>query len=263
MGKEIKRYPEALTRAFTQAAEMIVAASGRVVCLTGAGVSVDSGIPAFRGSQGLWDRYDPLEYAEIDNFRRNPEKVWGMLAEMLIVVERAVPNQTHKTLAEFEEKGWLQAVITQNVDGLHQAAGARRVIEFHGTSRNLVCLECDWSWPRFSLVDSRMPPRCRRCNAILKPDVVFFGEQIPRPALLEATAAAEQARVMLVVGTSANVHPAAEMPVLTKKAGGRVIEINLEPTPLSGRVADLTILGPAAIGLSEIMQICERIAGHG
>lgn len=261
--KKLQAHPEPLFRALRQAAEMIMAADGRVVCLTGAGISVDSGIPAFRGSQGLWDKYDPYEYAEISSFHRQPEKVWGMLAEMLATVEKSAPNQAQKSLAEMEERGWLDCIITQNVDGLHQLAGSRRVIEFHGNTRDLVCLECQWSWPEFTLAaSSELPPRCRQCDAILKPDVVFFGEQIPRQALLEATAAAEKARVMLVVGTSANVHPAAEMPVLTKRSGGKVIEINLEPTPLSGPVADLTILGPAAIGLPEIIKICEQMV-HG
>ncbi|MCK5679728.1 Sir2 family NAD-dependent protein deacetylase [bacterium] len=253
-------YAESLIRAFDLAAETIVAASGAVAVLTGAGISVASGIPAFRGSQGLWDRYDPMEYADITNFRRDPEKVWMMLKEMLEVVERAQPNRAHKCLAEFAEKGLLQTIITQNIDGLHQVAGSRKVIEFHGSTRNLSCLKCDWRWPRFKLDETQnMPPLCNQCGAVLKPEVVFFGEQIPRHALLEASAAAEKAKVMLVIGTSANVHPAVEMPILTKKAGGRVIEINLEPTPISGPVADQTILGPADLILPEIMAACEKI----
>ena len=156
----------------------------------------------------------------------------------------------------------LQSIITQNVDGLHQAAGNQHVIEFHGATRHLCCLECDWRWVNFKLSESKtLPPRCQVCGAILKPDVVFFGEAIPKWALLEASSAAEKAKVMLVVGTSANVHPAAEMPVLTKRSGGRVIEINLEPTDLSGPVSDLTILGPADEVLSEIIAACERLRG--
>ncbi|MCD6431047.1 MAG: Sir2 family NAD-dependent protein deacetylase [Deltaproteobacteria bacterium] len=255
-------YPKSLIRVFERAAAFILEADGRATGLTGAGISVASGIPAFRGSQGLWDKYDPSEYAEISSFRRQPEKVWGMLGEMLAVVEKAQPNKAHKSLAKLEGKGLLQSLITQNVDGLHQAAGNRKVIEFHGATRHLCCLECDWRWANFKLSKCKnMPPRCQECGAILKPDVVFFGEQIPKWALLEASSAAEKAKVMLVVGTSANVHPAAEMPILTKKAGGRVIEINLGPTSLSGPVSDLTILGPADEVLPEIVAACERLSG--
>ena len=254
---------KSLIQAFDQAAEFILDADGRATGLTGAGISVASGIPAFRGNQGFWDKYDPFEYAEISSFERQPEKVWEMLSEMLNVVEKAQPNKAHKSLVELEEKGLLRSLITQNVDGLHQAAGSRKVIEFHGTTRDLCCLSCDWRWPAFKLSAAKsLPPRCQQCGAILKPDVVFFGEQIPGPALLEATAAAEKAKVMLVIGTSANVYPAAEMPILTKRAGGRVIEINLEPTPLSGPVADLTILGPADEVLPEIIAACARLSGN-
>ncbi len=256
-------YAKSLMRAFEQAAEIMLEADGRVAGLTGAGISVASGIPAFRGSQGLWDKYDPFEYAEISNFKRQPEKVWEMLVEMLTVVEKAHPNKAHKSLAELEGKGLLRTLITQNVDGLHQAAGSREVIEFHGTTKDLCCLACDWRWPDFKLSAApSLPPHCQNCGAILKPDVVFFGEQIPELALFEATAAAEKAKVMLVIGTSANVHPAAEMPILTKRAGGRVIEINLEATPLSGPVADLTILGPADEVLPEIIAVCARLCGN-
>ncbi|MBN2810153.1 MAG: Sir2 family NAD-dependent protein deacetylase [Deltaproteobacteria bacterium] len=256
-------YAKALRRAFDRAAALLLEAAGQATVLTGAGISVASGIPAFRGSQGLWDRYDPFEYAEITSFRRQPEKVWSMLGEMCAVVERARPNRAHEVLAELEEKGLLHSLITQNVDGLHQAAGSRKVIEFHGALRHLGCLECDWRWLHFKLDQSEiMPPRCQECGAILKPEVVFFGESIPDWALLEASSEAEKAGVMLVVGTSAEVHPAAEMPHLTKRAGGKVIEINLEPTALSGSLSDLTILGPAEQVLAEILLACERLQGH-
>jgi len=252
-------YAEPLIGAFNLAAETIMAASGEVVVLTGAGISVASGIPAFRGNQGLWDRYDPFEYAEISSFRRNPEKVWTMFRDMLYVIEKAEPNRAHKSLAEFAEKGFIKTIITQNVDGLHQAAGNCKVIEFHGTTRNLICPACGWCWASFKLAEvGELLPRCQKCDVIMKPDVVFFGEEIPRLALFEATAAAEKAKVILVIGTSANVYPAADMPLLTKRAGGRVIEINLESTPISGSVADQTILGPAAAVLPEILAICEN-----
>ena len=226
--------------------EMIKEADGRCVALTGAGISVPSGIPAFRGSQGLWDKYDPFIYAEIGNFRRHPEKAWEMLGEMFRVIEKAAPNPAHRALAELEDRGLLKAVITQNVDSLHQAAGSRRVIEFHGSNRDLLCLNCGRREADAALADfSEMPPRCPDCGSVLKPDVVFFGEAIPPKALDEATRLSREADLMLVIGTSANVYPAAEMPLLTRQSGGRVVEINLEKTPLTGPVAELTLFAPA------------------
>jgi NAD-dependent deacetylase len=251
---------QSIKRACKIAAETIVAAAGKVAVLTGAGISVASGIPDFRSSQGLWARYDPMEYAEISSFKRDPEKVWTMLHEMLAVVEKARCNSAHEVLAGLEKKGLLKTVITQNIDGLHQVAGNCSVIEFHGTTRNLVCLECSWHWPGFQLGETeKIPPRCHQCDAIMKPEVVFFGEQIPQAALDSASGAAAGVEVMLVIGTSANVYPAADMPVLTKRGGGKVIEINLEPTPLSAVVADQTILGPAAAVLAEIEAVCDEI----
>jgi len=249
-----------IKRACEHAAKTIVAATGKVAVLTGAGISVASGIPDFRSSQGLWARYDPMEYAEISSFKRDPEKVWTMLQEMLAVVEKARCNPAHEVLAGLEKKDLLKTVITQNIDGLHQAAGNCSVIEFHGTTKNLVCLECGWRWFGFQLGETeKMPPRCHKCDAIMKPEVVFFGEQIHQAALNRASEAAAEAEVMLVIGTSANVYPAADMPVLTKRGGGIVIEINLEPTPLSAAVADQTILGPAATVLTKIEAVCDEI----
>jgi len=251
---------QSIKRACKLAAETIVAAAGKVAVLTGAGISVASGIPDFRSSQGLWARYNPMEYAEISSFKRDPEKVWTMLQEMLSVVEKARCNPAHEVLAGLEKKGLLNTVITQNIDGLHQAAGNCNVIEFHGTTRNLICLECGWLWSGFKLGQTeKIPPQCHKCDAIMKPEVVFFGEQIPQAALVKASEAAESSEVMLVIGTSANVYPAADMPVLTKRSGGMVIEINLEPTPLSASVADQTILGPAAAVLAQIEAACDEI----
>ncbi len=219
----------------------------QTVALTGAGISVDSGIPAFRGSQGLWEHYDPQEYAHIDAFIANPGKVWSMLAEMLAVVFQARPNPAHQALAELEANGHLQSIITQNVDGLHQAAGNKRVIEFHGNTRRLICLSCGNQQRIKSPADFSTPPLCPDCQAVMKPDVVFFGEAIPETAQDSAVLAATQADVMLVIGTSAVVYPVADLPWVTKQNGGRIIEINLEPSPLSKKISDLVIFDSASI----------------
>ncbi len=216
----------------------------RVVALTGAGISVESGIPAFRGSQGLWDRYDPNDYAHIDSFLADPGRVWRMLKELGDICRQAKPNPAHLALAELERRGRLETVITQNVDGLHQAAGSRRVIEFHGSGRTLSCVVCRRGFAREDVGLESLPPRCD-CGGALKPDVVLFGEPIPETALEAAVSAARDCQLMLVVGTSAVVAPASFMPHLARESGARIVEVNLEPTGLTNQVAHLSLFGPA------------------
>lgn len=222
-----------------------LAERGSAVALTGAGVSVDSGIPAFRGAQGMWGRYDPMEFATLEAFVRDPIKVWRMLSEMIAVLERAAPNPAHTGLAALERMGILRAVITQNVDGLHQAAGSRKVVEFHGNAWELLCLVCGKRYPSRVKVRAGIPPRCG-CGEVLKPDVVFFGEPIPRDALEEAESEARACAVLLVVGTSAEVSPACDIPLLAKRDGAVVVEINPEETILTRRAVDLRIAAPAS-----------------
>lgn len=215
-----------------------------VVALTGAGHSTGSGIPAFRGKDGLWTKYDPAEYAHIQTFHTNPEKVWVMQKEFLDVMLAAKPNAGHYALAELEKMGILKSVITQNVDGFHGVAGNENVIEFHGNKRKLVCLSCGKKYPS-EVYREECPPRCE-CGPILKPDVVLFGEQIPVQSLTEALSQASKCDLMLVIGTSAVVSPASEMPVAAKRAGASVVEINLEVTPLTGFISDYIIEGDIA-----------------
>ena len=215
----------------------VLAQASQVVALTGAGISVESGIPAFRGSQGLWEKYDPLEFASIDAFKANPARVWGMLLELDHLVRSAQPNPAHQALARLEELGHLAGVVTQNIDGLHQAAGSRFVVEFHGSGRRLVCLSCGRLVGRAEIIMEPLPPRCA-CGGVVKPDIVFFGEPIPERAAMTALALASSCQVMLVVGTSALVAPASHLPLLAKQSGAQVVEINLEPTGLSKYVSD-------------------------
>lgn len=224
------------------------------IALTGAGISVESGIPAFRGSQGLWDKYDPAEYATIEAFMSDPFKVWKMLKELYETVRRAEPNAAHRALAELEAMGKLRAVITQNVDSLHQRAGSRNVIEFHGSGETLTCLSCGGKFRIEDIDLENIPPLCH-CGGILKPDVVFFGEPIPPEALKIAFELAERCDLLLVVGTSAQVYPAASIPRIARDSGARVVEINLEPTPLTHEVSHLFIEGKAGEILPEIVQL--------
>jgi len=230
-----------------------LAAARRAVALTGAGISIDSGIPPFRGAGGLWERFDPMEIAHIDAFMRNPAMVWKVLVKDLKdVIDAARPNDGHRGLARLEQLGILTSVITQNIDGLHQAAGNTDVIEFHGTFAWQRCIQCDRRIETSKVDASRLPPRCA-CSGILRPDAVFFGEMIPPAALWRSQEVAARCDVMLVVGTSAVVQPAASMPVIAKESGAVVIEINPEPTDLTGRVSDYLIPGKAADVMNRIV----------
>jgi NAD-dependent deacetylase len=248
---KIARYTQ--DRLITRAAEDITA-SHKAIALTGAGISVESGIPDFRSAGGLWSRYDPEEYAHISAFQSNPEKVWRMLREMMELVMGAEPNSAHIALAELETMGLLSSVITQNVDGLHQKGGSKEVIEFHGSNRWLVCLTCGDRHDAASFSFKDIPPRCPQCNVILKPDVVFFGEPIPWEAHARSFAEAATCDLVLVVGTSAVVYPAAGIPTTAKQNGAKVIEINTEPTPLTDVVSDYLIQGSAGEILSQIVE---------
>jgi NAD-dependent deacetylase len=221
-------------------AQWIVDSKG-AAAMTGAGASVESGIPDFRGKNGLWSRYDPEEYATIFSFIEDPAKVWNMLAELIETIEGAEPNPGHKALAALESMGLLEGVITQNVDSLHQKAGSTRVLEFHGHCRSLRCQDCNKHYDDVHLYRTEHPPRCK-CGGPLRPDIVFFDEQIPGAVIRESKELASDSDLMLVIGTSAVVVPAAYMPYQTKANGGRIVEINTEATALT-QDADLSIFG--------------------
>ena len=253
-------WPQQLGVLIKRAAEDILD-SQKTIALTGAGISVESGIPDFRSAQGLWSRYDPEEYAHISAFRSNPAKVWRMLKEMMELVMSAEPNPAHFALAELEQMGLLSSVITQNVDGLHQRAGSKEVIEFHGSNQWLICLECGYRQEATSLSLEEVPPRCPNCGFILKPDVVFFGEPIPWEAQSKASEGARTCKLVLVIGTSAVVYPAAEIPIVAKRNGAKVVEINMEPTTLTGSVSDYLLQGAAGKILPKIVEeVKERIS---
>lgn len=235
-----------------------IAAARHVTALTGAGISIESGIPPFRGKGGLWEKVDPMEYAHIDAFRRDPKKVWHVLIKgMKDVLDSAKPNGAHIGLARLEKLGKLKTIITQNVDGLHQAAGNTDVIEFHGNFAWQCCIDCGKRC-KTSEVDMNQIPPCCQCGGIFRPDCIFFGEMIPPDALLRSQAIAKSCDVMLVMGTSAMVQPAAHMPVLARENGAKVIEINPEPTPLTGTISDYTIQGSGGRVMNGIMARLER-----
>ncbi len=228
------------------------------VALTGAGISVESGIPDFRSPGGLWSKYDPEEFGHIDSFRANPAKVWEMILEVRDLLERATPNEAHIALATLERVGRLRAVITQNIDSLHQRAGSTEVIEYHGHARTLRCDLCGQTHLPETVRYTPLPPRCF-CSGPLRPEFVFFGEPIPWQAQQASTNLAVECDVMVVVGTSATVAPASSLPLLAKHHGAYIIEINPSPSALTYRITDLYIAERAGVALPRIVEALQSL----
>jgi NAD-dependent deacetylase len=218
----------------------LVEARRPCVVLTGAGISTESGIPDFRSPSGIWAQYDPMEYATIDAFLADPEKVWDFYGRRLRMLGTAEPNDGHRALAELEERGWVQAVITQNIDRLHERAGTRELVEVHGSIRTSSCLSCGTVVPFERIVGLLLPPVCPTCGRVLKPDVVMFGELLPEAAIARATAFAQGAGLLLVVGSSLEVYPVAGLPSETLAAGGALAIVNRGETQFDSR-ASVTI----------------------
>jgi len=224
----------------------------KAIALTGAGASTESGIPDFRSKDGLWSRYDPMEYGTISAFRSNPEKVWKMLAELMLIVD-AQPNPGHLALARLEQQGILTGIITQNIDLLHTKGGSKNVVEFHGSINSLSCLDCGTNHPYHTIQSEPAPPACPHCQSLLKPDVVFFDEQIPPEVFTRAQSLLQNTDCLLVAGTSCSVIPASLIPSQVYGNGGTIIELNLEPA--LGHMASVVLEG----GFSSVMQ---RLAEH-
>jgi len=231
----------------------------RIVVFTGAGVSAESGIPTFRDAlTGLWARFDPEQLATEAGFRADPPLVWRWYAERRAAIAKARPNAAHRAIAACESGDARVTVVTQNIDGLHARAGSTNVLELHGNILRVKCLEgCgdpdsiephhDWH------ADERVPPACPRCGAPLRPDVVWFGELLPQQVFERAERAALGADLMLVVGTSALVHPAAGLPIAARDAGARVVVVNPAPTPIDAWAARV-LRGPAGEVLPALLQ---------
>ncbi len=232
----------------SKAAEMI-RNSSRTTAFTGAGISVESGVPTFRGGDGLWEKYDPM-VLDIGYFTEHPKKSWEVIKEIFYdFFVNVKPNRAHYALAELETAGLLQSVITQNIDNLHFDAGSKEVYEFHGNSRTLVCMNCGVAVASSGIDLSILPPVCKECGALLKPDFVFFGEPIPFEANEKAWSEVVNADVFLVIGTSGEVMPASQIPYEAKNRGKKIIEINISPSNYTENVTDIFLKGEA----SEIM----------
>jgi len=232
----------------------LIRANQPCIVLTGAGVSTESGIPDFRSPTGIWAEFDPAEYASLPAFRADPAKVWRFYKPRIAMLSEAEPNAAHLALAALERAGFVEAVVTQNIDLLHERAGSRNFVEVHGSIRTASCPSCGSSYPHAAIVaklEHADAPSCDTCGAILKPDVVFFGELLPADAIERAFELARRARLLLVVGSSLEVHPVAALPEETLVAGGGVAIVTKGPTPYDGR-ADLKLEENAAIVLGAV-----------
>jgi NAD-dependent deacetylase len=234
---------------FRQAADLLKQ-SNYTTAFTGAGISVESGIPPFRGATGLWSKYDPV-VLDIGYFHSNPLESWRVIKEIFYdFFGKAKPNRAHKVLALMEQKGLLKNIITQNIDNLHQEAGSREVYEFHGNSRELICTKCGKKFVMQDIDFENLPVTCDVCGGLVKPDFIFFGEGIPQEAYSKSLEAAEKADVFLVIGTTGEIMPASQIPVIAKNNGAKIIEINIEPSNYTFQITDLFLKGKA----TEIME---------
>jgi NAD-dependent deacetylase len=247
-----------MDKKINQVAQMITAAK-KVVVFTGAGVSTESGIPDFRSPGGLWTKYDPDDFT-IDKFLGSAatrKKMWQRLREGGLL-EDAKPNAAHYAIVEIEKMGKLSSLVTQNVDNLHQKAGSNpeKIYELHGNMQMLVCLNCRERYPiaivKESYAFSEDVPTCDYCRGILKPDVIFFGEALPQETLARATQEASECDLMIVIGSSLVVYPAAYIPVYAKQSGARLVIINIGPTEQDHN-ADVLINAPAGETMTKII----------
>jgi len=240
-----------------QAAQKIKAAK-RMIAFTGAGISVESGIPTFRGPDGLWSRYNP-QVLDLTYFQHHPAESWWVIKEIFYdFFGAAQPNPAHEALARLESAKILHGIITQNIDNLHQEAGSQDVIEFHGTSRRLTCLSCQKSLEFQPELFSSMPPSCPNCGGLLKPDFIFFGEGIPPQAYQRSMEETQLADIWLVIGTTGEIMPAAMIPIEAHKNDALIIEVNLHPSNYTDTITDIFLQGKA----SEVLKaLADKILG--
>jgi NAD-dependent deacetylase len=233
----------------------------RVVAFTGAGISAESGLGTFRGTDGLWSRYDPAEVASIESFKRDPRRFWEFAREIGWIFLTARPNAAHTALAELEAMKRLDCVITQNVDGLHQRAGSKHVVEIHGNVGRTICTRCSAACATEKIIDHlerQHVPTCDRCGGPLKPDIILFGEPLPERAFDQALKKVTSADLLLAVGTSLEVYPAATLLEIAKKGGAKVVSIDTERTAWDD-LCDYKVNGPAGEILPRIVQAIKII----
>ncbi len=237
-----------------------IGAARAIVAFTGAGVSAESGVPTFRGTDGIWSKLKPEELASMNAFMKNPGMVWEWYAHRKKIMSGIAPNPGHHALVRMENLAPSFAVITQNIDNLHRRAGSRRIYELHGNIERNYCMKCGTPYgSEFAVADSGLP-LCNACGGLVRPDVVWFGEMLPEDAWDASVRASEGADLFMSVGTSAAVYPAASLPLIAKRSGAFILEINPEPTPLTAQ-ADEFLQGPSGVILpllAEAMESAQR-----
>ncbi len=234
-----------------------IATSKKCIALTGAGISAESGIPTFRSKGGMWNDYDPTVYASLDTFIEDPSKYWSIRGEFIRNYNEYIPNEGHNTLSRLEKSGLLHCIITQNIDGLHRKAGSEKILEIHGSLRESYCRSCGSEYIAPDIPEGDVP-LCA-CGGVLKPNTVLFGEQLPEGVLEEAQLQAESCDVMLLIGTSAVVYPAAYLPILAKRNGAKIIEVNIEN---SFSDSDVIIEEKAGTALPELERYIKMEQAH-
>lgn len=239
-------FPDPLLEALTRAEH--------VVAFTGAGISAESGVPTFRGPEGIWGKFKPEELASMDAFMRNPALVWEWYTHRKTIIAAVQPNQGHVALARMERLFPRFTLITQNIDNLHRRAGSICVHELHGNIERSYCMSCGKQYPDFAPSGQGQIPRCQACGGIIRPDVVWFGEMLPEDEWEASADAAAAADVFFSIGTSAVVYPAASLPVMAKRSGAFLVEVNTEPTPLTGQ-ADESLQGPSGTILPSLYEV--------
>lgn len=227
----------------------LIEESSQIVVFTGAGISAECGIPTYRGTGGMWSKYDPEKFASIHFFRKDPTYYWNFFRDVRYnMITGAEPGKGHLAIAELERRGKVSAVITQNIDNLHLRAGSKKVLELHGNTTRFRCIECEIP---FNLVEvkemldqNEVPPHCKSCGGVIRPNTIMFGEMLPQDVLIEAERETSECDLMLVVGSSLVVYPAANLPYSAKMSGAKLAIINMDPTPLDS-LADVLIHLPS------------------
>lgn len=241
-----------LTRENIDKAAAIISEARKIVAFTGAGISAESGIPPFRGENGIWNKYDPNSL-DIDYYYRNTKESWRVIKEIFFDFfnnNEIRPNPGHEVLAKWENEGRLKCVITQNIDDLHHIAGSKVVHEFHGNSSRFVCTRCDSVYPLADIKITEEPALCPKCGKLLKPDFIFFGEGIPQDAYQNSVEAANDCDVFIIIGTSGNVSPANMIPRIAKQKGATIIEINKDRSLYTDYISDIFLEGKSGDILS-------------
>ncbi len=240
-------------------AAQIIKSSQRCVAFTGAGISVESGIPPFRGKNGLWNKYDPQTF-DIQYFHKYTRQSWEVICDIFYnLFGKVKPNAAHYALAELEAANLLNAVITQNVDNLHYDAGSKIVHEFHGSLKKTICMDCRSEYSISQIDLNRLPPVCKKCNGILKPNVIFFGEAIPEPAGSNSFNEAKKADCFILIGTTGMVAPANTIPFQAKSNGAKIIEINPYPSEYTHEITDIFIEENATSAMEQLMEEIDEL----